>query len=135
MPTKTPTFEQWMNGATTNKKKSSCNSHNNTPDKDFSFDLCHGNNEGSETTPERRHTNICNPSPGVINTNRRSQHVNVPIPTIRKFPNIIDEKCRYIRSGTGGYKKIRRTRKKSKKSAKHIKKIRKTVSNKKKKKK
>ena len=95
MPTKTPTFEQWMNGATTNKKKSSCNSHNNTPDKDFSFDLCHGNNEGSETTPERRHTNICNPSPGVINTNRRSQHVNVPIPTMRKFPNIIDEKCRY----------------------------------------
>jgi len=133
MATKTPTFEQWTKDATTNKKKSSCKSPNKTPDNDFSFDSCHGNNEGSETTPERRHTNNCNPSPGVINTNHRSQDVNVHIPKIRKFPDIIGEK--YIPSGTGGYKKIRRTRKKSKKSAKHIKKIRKTISNKKKKKK
>ena len=107
----------------------------NKPLDELSFADCHGNNEGSETTPERKIINNCGPSPGVINTNCRSQQGNVVCNKYPKlqFPDI--QKHRYIPSGTGGYTKNRKTRKKSKKSAKHIKKIRKTISNKKNKKK
>jgi len=118
-----PSFADWNSTATKSQSK--------TPDNDFSFDLCHGNNEGNHT-PERRPTNKCKPSPGVINNNRSSQRGNIPKPRIDKFPPIPEP---YIHPGCGGYKKHRRTRKKSKKSAKHIKKIRKTISNKKNKKK
>ena len=120
---KPPSFADWKRIAT--------KSQNTKSDTDFSFDLCHGNNEGNHT-PERRPTNKCKPSPGVINNNRSSQRGNITKPCIHKFPPIPEP---YIHPGCGGYKKNRRTRKKSKKSAKHIKKIRKTISNKKNKKK
>lgn len=114
-----PTFDEWNN------------SKSPVQTGELSFDLCHGN-EGIAKTPERNNSKKCRSSPGVINTNRKSQVVYVPRRQISQFPPI-DEKYNYIHPGCGGYKKIRRTRKKSKKSAKHIKKnLRKTKNNKKK---
>jgi hypothetical protein len=128
--TRTPTFTEWMKSV---EKKSP----NKTPDGDFSFESCHGSNDGNHT-PERRQglTNNCKRSPSVFkhpSYKHVQRHTTIPIPEIRKFPDIIDYTHKYIPSGAGGYKKIRRTRKKSKKSAKHIKKnLRKTKNNKKK---
>lgn len=124
--TRTPTFTEWMKSV---EKKSP----NKTPDGEFSFESCHGSNDGNHT-PERRPPNNCKPSPSIFkhpSYKHVQRYTTIPIPEIRKFPDITNQK--YIHPGCGGYKKIRRTRKKSKKSAKHIKKsLRKTKNNKKK---
>jgi len=127
---KTPTFKQWEEMVDNN---SSCES---PADKtaELSFSDCHGHNDGSEkTTPERRPSNKCKPSPSIYkhpSYGKEQQNATIPIRKIRNFPVIGDN---FIHPGCGGYKKIRRTRKKLKKSAKRIKKnLRKTKNNKKK---
>lgn len=128
---KPPTFKQWKEMVGNN---SSCES---PADKtaELSFADCHGHNDGSEkTTPERRPSNKCKPSPSIYkHPSYRKDQKNATITrrTIPTFPDMMNDK--FIHPGCGGYKKIRRTRKKLKKTAKRIKKnLRKTKNNKKK---